>query len=477
MPKEKTKMERTAPEIVGEALDNSPLTRIHKWIVALIAAGYFLDVLDYVIFGSMIPIMLTEHFASRNALALVGSAQLTGLAIGTLLQGQFTDRMGRKTVYQFNLLLFGLATLAGAFASDAGWLAVFRFVAGIGLGAEQPLGFAYAGEFAPKRLRGRILALIHFIGGAMVWPIAALLALFLGTAVGWRGLWIGIGIGALIVFGLRFALPESPRWLSSQGRHAEAFRTLARMGVATMQPVLAAYRDGRADEAIVRRDPFTIVWRSYGNRLLAAALSLSAFFCVTIGLGTWLPNILESKGFTITRSLTFTFGMTLAAPCASLVMMYTLDRYGRKVTSVTAFVGAGLMAIFFAQVKSNTELLVAGFLMIFCYQIAGNAMQIFTSEVFPTNARASGFGMAAGIGRLAVAGFIPLIPWIQNIYGLAAVFVTLAALLAVAAVTVNFIGPETKRRALEEIAMTHGLEQRQSSPGLVHSLPHKEGGT
>ena len=135
------------------------------------------------------------------------------------------------------------------------------------------------------------------------------------------------------------------------------------------------------------------------------------------------------------------------------------------------------MAIFFAQVKSNTELLVAGFLMIFCYQIAGNAMQIFTSEVFPTNARASGFGMAAGIGRLAVAGFIPLIPWIQNIYGLAAVFVTLAALLAVAAVTVNFIGPETKRRALEEIAMTHGLEQRQSSPGLVHSLPHKEGGT
>ncbi len=334
-------MERTAPEIVGEALDNSPLTRIHKWIVALIAAGYFLDVLDYVIFGSMIPMMLKEHFASRNALALVGSAQLTGLAIGTLLQGQFTDRMGRKTVYQFNLLLFGLATLAGAFASDAGWLAVFRFVAGIGLGAEQPLGFAYAGEFAPKRLRGRILALIHFIGGAMVWPIAALLALFLGTAVGWRGLWIGIGIGALIVFGLRFALPESPRWLSSQGRHAEAFRTLARMGVATMQPVLAAYRDGRADEAIVRRDPFTIVWRSYGNRLLAAALSLSAFFCVTIGLGTWLPNILESKGFTITRSLTFTFGMTLAAPCASLVMMYTLDRYGRKVTSVTAFVGAG----------------------------------------------------------------------------------------------------------------------------------------
>src|ERR1700723_2169891 len=136
----------SVPEIIGEALDNSPLTRVHKWIVALIAAGYFLDVLDYVVFGSMIPMMLSEHFASRSALALVGSAQLFGLAIGTILQGQFTDRLGRKTVYQFNLLLFGLATLAGAFAPNAVWLAVFRLIAGIGLGAEQPLGFSYAGE-------------------------------------------------------------------------------------------------------------------------------------------------------------------------------------------------------------------------------------------------------------------------------------------------------------------------------------------
>jgi MFS transporter, putative metabolite:H+ symporter len=455
----------SVPEIIGEALDNSPLTRVHKWIVALIAAGYFLDVLDYVVFGSMIPMMLSEHFASRSALALVGSAQLFGLAIGTILQGQFTDRLGRKTVYQFNLLLFGLATLAGAFAPNAVWLAVFRLIAGIGLGAEQPLGFSYAGEFAPKRLRGRILAFIHFIGGAMVWPIAALLTLFLSATLGWRGIWIGIGAGALIVFALRFALPESPRWLAARGRYAEAFRTLAKMGVPATDSGLAADNDGRPDATPIQRDPFVVVWRFYGRRLLAAAVSMSAFFCVTIGLGTWLPNLLESKGFTITKSLTYSFGMTLAVPCASLVMMYALDRYGRKITSLTAFVFAGIMAILFSQVETNTELLVAGFLMIFCYQLAGNSMQIFTSEVFPTNARASGFGMAAGVGRFAVAAFIPVIPWIQNTYGLPAVFGTLAVLLAIAAVTVNFIGPETKQRALEEIAMTNGNGLPQSEQG------------
>jgi putative MFS transporter len=94
--------------------------------------------------------------------------------------------------------------------------------------------------------------------------------------------------------------------------------------------------------------------------------------------------------------------------------------------------------------------------MVFCYQVAGNAMQIFASEVFPTNARASGFGMAAGVGRLATAGIIPLIPWLQSNYGLTAVFVFLATVLVIAAGSVNLMGPEAKRRGLDEVAAPTG---------------------
>jgi putative MFS transporter len=437
---------QTDQDVVGKALDDSPLTRLHKRIFALIAAGYFIDVLDYVIFGSMIPIMLRDNFASRGELALVGSAQLFGLALGTFFQGQFTDRIGRKTTYQFNLLLFGTATIVAAFAPSALWLALIRFVAGIGLGAEQPLAFAYAGEFAPKRLRGRILAFIHFIGGALSWPVAALLTLFLSNVIGWRAIWVCIGVGALIVFALRFSLPESPRWLVTQGRSREAFDTLARMGLPAVQTGSAARI------AVAKRDPFVLVWRLYGGRLTAATVAMSAFFCVTIGFGTWLPNIMNSKGFNITQSLTYSFGMMLAVPCASLFMMFALDRYGRKRTATIAFIAAGCMAIAFSMAVSNMELLIVGFMMIFCYQVAGNTMQIFTSEVFPTNARASGFGMAAGIGRLATAGFIPAIPWIQAQFGFLAVFATIAALLCIAAVSINLIGPETRQRALEEVA-------------------------
>ena len=444
-------MAQTIEAFVGTSMDEAKITPLHVKVFALIAAGYFFDIIDLIIFGSLIPDMVQTKFATPAELGLVGSATLIGLFVGTVGQGQFTDRWGRKTVYQFNLLLFGVATIVAAFAPNVMWLAALRFIAGVGLGAEQPLCFAYAGEYAPKRIRGRILAIIHFIGGACVWPIAALFTLTFRDTLGWRGVWIVIGIGALIVFVFRFTLPESPRWLATHGQGRKALDILARLGLPAPKGELAT-----SAASDTKSDPFMIVFRMFPRRVIAGMICFSAFFGVAIGLGTWLPNIMNEKGFTITKSLSYTFGMTLAVPCASLFMMYALDKFGRKITSVCAFVCAGLMAIVFANAQSDTQLLVAGFIMIFCYQVAGNSMQIFSSEVFPTNARASGFGMAAGVGRLATAGIIPAILWIQVGYGLTTVFACLAAVLLIAAVSVTQLGPEAKGKGLDEIAPPTG---------------------
>ena len=194
----------------------------------------------------------------------------------------------------------------------------------------------------------------------------------------------------------------------------------------------------------------------FPRRVIAAMFCFTAFFGVAIGLGTWLPNIMNSQGFTITKSLTYTFGMTLAVPCASLFMMYALDKIGRKKTAVAAFICAGIMAIAFANAQTDTQLLVAGFVMIFFYQVAGNSMQIFASEVFPTNARASGFGMASGVGRLMTAWIVPTILWIQTGYGLTTVFVCIAIVLLIAAFSVTQMGPEAKQRGLDEVAPPTG---------------------
>ncbi len=442
---------QTIEGFVGSALDEAKISPLHIKIISLIAAGYFFDVIDYIVQGSLFPDMKASGFADAPGFALIVSATTFGMFIGTTLQGQFSDRFGRRFVYQFNLLLFGIFTILGALAPSLTLLVICRFIAGLGLGAEQPLAFAYAGEYSPKAIRGRILAIIHFVGGACVWPISTLFVLAFRDQIGWRGVWLCFGVGALIVWVLRFALPESPRYLSTHGRGKEALDVLGKLGIAG--PTEPLTTDAASD---TKSDPFWVVFTQYPRRVVAGMICFSAFFGVAIGLGSWLPGIMTDKGFTITKSLQYTLIMNLAVPCASICMMYTLDKFGRKITSVCAFIGAGIMAVLFANATTDSQLLLAGFVMIFFVQVAGNAAQIFASEVFPTNARASGFGWAAGIGRLATAGIVPGILLVRTAFGLEAVFISLAVVLIIAAVAVTQLGPEARQKSLDEIAPPTG---------------------
>ena len=449
-------MAQTIEAFVGSALDDAKISPLHRRVIGLIAAGYFFDVIDFTILGSLIPYIIKSGFTTPAEAAIIGSAAIFGMCIGTAGQGEFSDRFGRRFIYQFNLLLFGIFTILGAFAPSVTLLAICRFIAGLGLGAEQPLAFAYAGEYSPKRIRGRILAIVHFIGGACVWPIGTALVLLFGSMFDsadqvWRGVWIVIGVGALIVWVFRFTLPESPRYLATHGRGEQALNVLERLGIARPKEPLAT--DAASN---TKSDPFALVFRMFPRRVIAGMICFTAFFGIAIGLGAWLPNIMNAKGFTITKSLQYTLVMNFAVPTASIFMMYALDKFGRKITSVFAFIGAGLMAIVFGNAGTPTELMIAGFIMVFFVQVAGNSMQIFTSEVFPTNARASGFGWASGVGRLATAFILPTILWIQNGWGLTTVFACLATLLFIAAVSVTQLGPEARQKGLDELAPPTG---------------------
>ena len=445
-------MAQTIEGFVGNALDEAKISPLHRRIIGLIAAGYFFDVIDFTIFGSLVPFILQSKFATGPEVAAIGSATIFGMFIGTAGQGQFSDRFGRRFIYQFNLLLFGVFTVLGALAPSVTLLVICRFIAGFGLGAEQPLAFAYAGEYAPKAIRGRVLAIVHFIGGACVWPIGTALALGVGGMASspeyaWRAIWVIIGVGALIVWVFRFTLPESPRYLATHGQGNKALDVLTRLGIPGPKEKLST--DVASD---TKSDPFGVVFKMYPKRVVAGMICFTAFFGIAIGLGAWLPNIMNEKGFTITKSLQYTLAMNFAVPCASIFMMYALDKFGRKITSVCAFLCAGVMAMVFSQAGTATQLMVAGFVMIFFVQVAGNSMQIFASEVFPTNARASGFGWASGVGRLATAFILPAILLIQQTYSLTTVFVCLATLLVIAAASVTQLGPEAKQKGLDEIA-------------------------
>jgi putative MFS transporter len=452
---------QTVEGYVNAALDEAKISPLHKRVVALIAAGYFCDVIDFSIFGALVPFIIKSGIGGAADAALIGSATIFGIALGTIGQGELSDRFGRRFIYQFNLLLFGIFTILGALSPNVTLLVICRVIAGLGLGAEQPLAFTYAGEYAPKAIRGRILAIVHFIGGACVWPIGTGLVLGFSAyfaagdaasaAYVWRGVWILIGVLALVVWVFRFTLPESPRYLATHGRGDEAIKVLGRLGIAGPTQPLSS--DAASN---TKSDPFSVVFSKFPVRVVAGMICFTAFFGIAIGFTAWLPNIMAGKGFTVTKSLQYTLAMNFAVPCASLFMMYALDKFGRKITSICAFLAAGVMAMVFANAATPIELMVIGFIMFFFVQVAGNAMQIFTSEVFPTNARASGFGWAAGVGRLATAFIMPTILWVQNGWGLTTVFACLATLLFVAAVSVTQLGPEARQKSLDEIAPPTG---------------------
>jgi len=447
---------QTIEGFVGETMDNAPMGPIHWQVLALVASGYFFDVMDFTIFGALVPDLIKSGFVTQQQIPWIGSITVAGLFVGTLGQGEFTDRFGRKAVYQFNLLLFGLATIIAAlppipsigFNPGLGWLLFFRFLAGVGLGAEQPLCFSYTAEYAPKNIRGRLTAFMQFIGGAWPWPVGVLLTITLRDSLGWRGIWIVIGIGALIIFLLRFSLPESPRWLATHGQGQRALDILQRMGLRTV-PLSSLRSDAASD---TQSDPIALVFREYPRRVIAGMMCFFAFFGIALGLGAWLPNILVERGFTIAKSLNSIFWITLAFPCASAFMMFSLEYFGRKRTAVIAFILTGLSALAWAGATSEAMVLGIGFVMIFFTQLAGNSSQIFISEVFPTNARASGFGLCQSAGRVGAFIAIPSFLWIQQGLGLTAVFVVIAIIVAIAAVAVTQIGPEPKGLALDEIA-------------------------
>ena len=125
-------MAQTIEAYVGNALDEAKLSPLHYKVISLIAAGYFFDVIDLIVLGALIPDMIASKFATPAEAAWIGSATVFGMFIGGIAQGEFSDRWGRKTVYQFNLLIFGIFTILGALSSAVWMLVACRFIAGLG---------------------------------------------------------------------------------------------------------------------------------------------------------------------------------------------------------------------------------------------------------------------------------------------------------------------------------------------------------
>src|SRR5215469_3092974 len=205
----------------GARLDRLPISSFHYRIFALVGAGMFFDGYDLYVAGGVLAATLQTKFSTLPQNLQFISITFVGMTLGALITGFVGDKYGRRFTYQINLLIFGLASLAAAFAHDMTQLIVCRFVQGLGLGAEIVVGYSTLTEFVPPRTRGRWLSMMAFLVVAG-FPATALLGYLIIPTWGWRPMFVIAGVGSLVVWYLRKNLPESPRWLEAQGRNEEA---------------------------------------------------------------------------------------------------------------------------------------------------------------------------------------------------------------------------------------------------------------
>src|SRR6201981_28288 len=205
----------------GARLDRLPISPFHYRIFWLVGAGMFFDGYDLYVAGGVLAATVQSKFSTVPQNLQFISLTFVGMTLGALISGFIGDRVGRLFSYQINLLIFGLASLAAAFAQDMTQLIACRFVQGLGLGAEIVVGYSTMTEFVPPKTRGRLLSMMAFIVVAGC-PATSLLGYLIIPNFGWRPMFVIAGIGSLVVWYLRKKLPESPRWLESRGRLSEA---------------------------------------------------------------------------------------------------------------------------------------------------------------------------------------------------------------------------------------------------------------
>jgi len=424
--------------------------------VTIIAGiGSFFDLFDIFLAG-VLGTVLTQQFAlDRLWLPAALSSAFVGMFIGATVLGRFADTFGRRTAFLVNLAIYSAFTLVGAFSVNATMLIASRFLAGIGIGAELTLVDAYLSELLPARLRGRYIAWAYTLGFIGV-PAAGLLGRILVPREpfgidGWRWLFVAGSLGAVIVWFVRRRLPESPRWLESVGRTAEAEAIVTRMEKEAA--IDAAVPTSSAQDVHGSRRSGLLVLFSGEYRSRVIMLGVFHIFQTIgyYGFGTLVPLVLAAKGYSIVTSLTFTTLTFIGYPIGSALSLPIIERLDRKWLIVGSAFCMSVLGVGMGYSTSPVAIVVLGFLYTAVSNVFSNGLHIFQVEIFPTSVRATAAGLCYGLSRLSSAAMpFVLLPVLER-WGSGPMFVVVATALWIVIVDVALFAPPTTGRSLEEV--------------------------
>ncbi|MFM0505009.1 MFS transporter [Paraburkholderia caffeinilytica] len=440
---------------VAQRLDALETGPFHWRLLGLIGGGMFFDAFDNFLAGSVLGALVQQGLSDMHMNALFISMSFAGLTLGAWGAGVIGDRFGRRFSYQFNLLIFGLTSIAAAFAPSMTWLIVLRFIMGIGLGAEIVVGYSTLNEFMPAHARGRFASLLNLVTNSSV-LVSAACGFLIIPHFGWRWMFAIPGIGALVIWYLRKKMPESPRWLAAVGRHQEAREVVEKIEAQSVR------RDAPLPVAPQEEEPGRLRDLFAARQLSRTVVGISVIcisFTAMYAFVAWVPTFLVKQGFDITHSLLITSAMFAGGPAGSLISMAIADRIGRKWGLVIFSALGAVIGMAYPYVTHAVTIALVGFGVTTCiYVTSALGVACYVTELFPTRLRLRGVGLANAAGRAVNVGVPYVVAAVYALAGLLGVVSFIAALFALLVVILITLGVETKQRTLEEVQAQPGAD-------------------
>jgi putative MFS transporter len=420
--------------------DDAPLRLFHARVAVASCGGVFSDGYGLGIIGISLSRAPPQLGLNPVWMGLLGGASLFGLFAGALLTGPAADRFGRRPIFACNMAVLAMLSLLQGLTGSAAQLLALRLAIGFLLGTDYVVSKALLTEFTPRRARGRILGLL-----SVAWAGGYACAYFVGFALGesgpetWRWMLLTGALPCLLVLPLRITMPESPRWLMNHGYADEAARVV---------------RDnfGR-DVAPPLRTPAPPAARGRWRQLLSPAWRLRtlvgcAFFtCQVIpyfAVGTFVSQVMSAMNVRSGYVGGLIYNVSLLGGAAAGLIV--VDRLPRRSFLIGSF-GIAAAAMFILSVWNNIPPLAMTILFaVFAgvLSAASNLVYVYLPELFPTDLRASGIGLAIAASRTGSAISTFLLPIIVAAYGVRTALGACVAVLAIGAVICRQWAPETR---------------------------------
>lgn len=446
---------------MAKRLDAAPWRPIHRRIAAL-GVGWALDAFEVQIIGSVIPAIADDFGLSEAQQTAVFVIWFVGIGLGATLFGFLADRFGRRRMFAVTLGVYSVAALCTALAPNYAVFMVFRFITGLGVGGEYSAVASAISEFMPARIRGRTNALVMAswaVGGIVAGLVGIVFVSTLLGAEGWRYALLFGAISALYALYVRRLIPESPRWLASQGRLEEANHVIEQVsGIPAQRAVYDRTELPRNVVAQLRE-----LWRDYRGRLLygmALDFSEAAGY---YGLFTFVSVFVLTEGVVDVSATAVPYYYVVAnvgALAGGILVSRTLDARGRKPTLFWAYTAAAVLMMGLAVAADSGSpwlTLLAFTAAVFGASCAWMSAYPTFSELYPTHLRATGVGAAVAVGRVgAILGAVILAQMAAS-FGLWSAFATLGGLWllgSVAAAVWWWRGIEARGIPLEQLART-----------------------